>query len=59
MIVINGSDIDSEIDLNNYKETLGSINKIKNLRSSDEFDIPTNKIINIKKKSAEIFLLEK
>ncbi len=59
MIVINGSDIDSEIDLNNYKETLGSINKIKNLKSNDEFDIPTNKIINIKKKSAEIFLLEK
>jgi glycosidase len=59
MIVVNGSDFDSEIDLNNYKETLASTNKIKNLKSNDEFDIPTNKKINIKKKSAEIFLLEK
>lgn len=59
MIVINGSDIDSEIDLNNYKETLGTTNKIKNLKSNYEFDLSTNKKINIKKKSAEIFLLEK
>jgi neopullulanase len=59
MVVVNGSDVDSEIDLNNYKETLGLTKKIKNLKSNDEFDILNNKKINIKKKSAEIFLLIK
>ena len=59
MIVANGSDVDSEINLNNYKETLGATKKIKNLKSNDEFDIITNKKLNIKKKSAEIFLLKK
>jgi len=59
MVVVNGSDVDSEIDLNNYKETLGSTKKIKNLKSNDEFDISSNKKLNIKKKSAEIFLLIK
>ena len=59
MIIVNGSDVDSEIDLNNYKETLGSTNKIKNLKSNDEFDITINKKLNIKKKSAEIFLMRK
>ncbi|MFZ1519419.1 MAG: alpha-amylase family glycosyl hydrolase [Ignavibacteriaceae bacterium] len=59
LIVVNGSDVDSEIDLNNYKETLGSTKKIKNVKSNAEFDLSTNKKIKIKKKSAEIFLLEK
>lgn len=59
MIVVNGGDVDSEINLNNYKETLIATKKIKNLKSNDEFDIITNKKLNIKKKSAEIFLLEK
>ncbi len=59
MVVVNGSDVDSEIDLKNYKETLGATKRIKNLKSNDEFDITINKQINIKKKSAEIFLLIK
>jgi neopullulanase len=59
MIVVNGSDVDSEIGLSNYKETLGPTKKIKNLKSNDEFDLSTDKKINIKKKSAEIFLLLK
>lgn len=59
MIIVNGSDVDSEIDLNNYKETLGSTKEIKNLKSNNKFDISVKKKLNIKKKSAEIFLLIK
>lgn len=58
MIVVNGSEVDSEIDLDNYKETLGSTKMIKNLKSNDKFTITANKKIKINKKSAEIFLLE-
>lgn len=59
MVVVNGNEIDSEIDLNNFKETLGSTKIIKNLKSNDKFDILKNNKLIIKKKSAEIFLLEK
>lgn len=58
MIVINASDVDTEIDLQNYKETLGSVKKIINLNSKEEFEITRTKKINIKSKTAEIFLLE-
>ena len=59
MIVINGNDNNSEIDLNNYKETIGFVKNITNLKSNTSFNISDNKKLNIKKKSAEIFLLEK
>jgi len=59
MIIVNGSDVDKEIDLNNYKETIASTKIITNLKSNEKFDLTSNKKINIKKKSAEIFLLKK
>ena len=59
MIVINGNDNNSEIDLDNYKETIGFVKNITNLKSNTSFNISDNKKLNIKKKSAEIFLLEK
>jgi len=59
MIIVNGSDKDSEIDLNNYKETLGKTLNVENLKTNEVTDITHNKKITIKKKSAEIFLLKK
>ena len=59
MIIVNGSDKESEVDLNKYKETLAKILKIENIRTNEVTDITQNKKIIIKKKSAEIFLLIK
>ena len=59
MIVVNGSDKESEVDLNKYKETLAKTLKIENIKTNEETDITQNKKIIIKKKSAEIFLLIK
>lgn len=58
MIVINGNDADAEVDLQNYKETLGLTKKIKNIKSEKELEITEKSKINIKRKTAEIFLLE-
>jgi glycosidase len=59
MIIVNGSDIESQVDLNKYKETLGKTLKVENINSNEVTDITQNKKIIIKKKSAEIFLLIK
>jgi glycosidase len=59
MIIVNGSDKESEVDLNKYKETLAKTLKIENIRTNEVTDIIQNKKITIKKKSAEIFLLIK
>ncbi len=59
MIIVNGSDKDSDVDLNKYKETLAKTIKIENIKSNEIIDITLNKKITIKKKSAEIFLLIK
>jgi hypothetical protein len=59
MIVVNGSETDSEVDLNKYKETLAKTVKIENIKTNEVTDITENKKITIKKKSAEIFLLIK
>lgn len=59
MIIVNGSDKESEVDLNKYKETLAKTIKIKNIKTNEVSDITQNKKITIKKKSAEIFLLNK
>jgi glycosidase len=59
MILVNGSDKESEADLNKYKETLGKTLKIENIKTNEVTDITQNKKIIIKKKSAEIFLLKK
>ncbi|MBK7497946.1 MAG: cyclomaltodextrinase C-terminal domain-containing protein [Ignavibacteriales bacterium] len=59
MIIVNGSDKESEVDLNKYKETLGKTLKIENIKTNEVTDITQNKKITIKKKSAEIFLLIK
>lgn len=58
MIVINGNDADTEVDLQNYKETLGLTKKIKNIKTNEELEITEKRKINIKRKTAEIFLLE-
>jgi neopullulanase len=59
MIVVNGSETDSEIYLNKYKETLANTLNIENIKTSEVTDITENKKITIKKKSAEFFLLIK
>ena len=59
MIIVNGSDKESEVDLNKYKETLAKTLKIENIKTNEVTDITQNKKITIKKKSAEIFLLKK
>lgn len=59
VIIVNGSDKEYEVDLNNYKETLTKALKIKNIKTNEVTDITNNKKITIKKKSAEIFLLIK
>ncbi|HCY76004.1 MAG TPA: alpha-amlyase [Ignavibacteriales bacterium] len=59
MIILNGSDKESEVDLNKYKETLAKTLKIENIKTNEVTDITQNKKITIKKKSAEIFLLKK
>ncbi len=59
MIIVNSSEIESEVDLNKYKETLGKTLKIENIKTNEVTDITQNKKIIIKKKSAEIFLLIK
>ena len=59
MIIVNGSDKESEVDLNKYKETLAKTIKIENINTNEVTDITQNKKITIKKKSAEIFLLIK
>lgn len=58
MVVVNANDIDTEVDLQNYRETIGLVEKIKNLKSKEEFEIINKKKIHIKRKTAEIFLLE-
>ena len=59
MVIVNCNSDDFEVDLNNYKETLSGTISVKNLKTNDVTDISNNKKINIKKKSAEIFLLIK
>jgi hypothetical protein len=59
MIIVNGRDKSSEVDLNKYKETLGTTLKVENIKTNEVIDITQNKKITIKKKSAEIFLLIK
>jgi glycosidase len=59
MIIVNGSDKESEVDLNKYKETLAKTLKIENIKTNEVTDITQNKKITIKKKSAEMFLLIK
>ena len=59
MIIVNGRDKESEVDLNKYKETLAKTLKIENIKTNEMTDITQNKKIIIKKKSAEIFLLIK
>ncbi len=59
MIIVNGSDKESEVDLNKYKDTLVKTLKIENIKTNEVTDISQNKKITIKKKSAEIFLLIK
>lgn len=59
MIIVNGSDKESEVDFNKYKETLAKTLKIENINTNEVTDITQNKKITIKKKSAEIFLLIK
>jgi glycosidase len=59
MIIVNGSDKESEVDLNKYKETLAKTLKVENIKTNEVTDITQNKKITIKKKSAEIFLLKK
>ena len=59
MIIVNGSDKESEVDLNKYKETLVKTLNIENIKTNEVTDITQNKKIIIKKKSAEIFLLIK
>lgn len=59
MIIVNGSDKESEVDLNKYKETLAKTLKAENIKTNAVTDITQNKKITIKKKSAEIFLLKK
>jgi len=58
MVVVNTNDIDTEVNLQNYRETIGLAEKIKNLKSNEEFEIANKKKIHIKRKTAEIFLLE-
>lgn len=59
MVLVNSNSNDFEVDLNNYKETLSGTISIKNLKTNNVTGISNNKKINIKKKSAEIFLLIK
>jgi glycosidase len=59
MIIVNGSDKETEVDLNKFKETLTKTLKIENIKTNEVTDITQNKKIIIKKKSAEIFLLKK
>ncbi len=59
MIIVNGSDKESEVDLNKYKKTLAKTLQIENIISKEVTDITKNKQITIKRKSAEIFLLIK
>ncbi len=59
MIIVNSNDKDFEVDLNNYKETLGKTLKIENIKTDEVTDINHDKKITIKRKSAEIFLLIK
>ena len=59
MIIVNGSDKESEVDFNKYKETLAKTLKVENIKTNEMTDIIQNKKMTIKKKSAEIFLLIK
>jgi glycosidase len=59
MIIVNGSDKESEVDFNKYKETLVKTLKVENIKTNEMTDITQNKKIIINKKSAEIFLLKK
>jgi len=59
MIIVNGNEDDVEIDLNKYSETLAKTQKVKNIKTDEQFDLNQSKKITIKRKSAEIFLLLK
>lgn len=58
MVVVNGGDADSEIDLNKYSETLGKSILAINLLTGDELDLTKEKKFKLKGKSSEIFLLK-
>ena len=58
MIVANGNDKHVTIDLSDYKETLSNTKNIVDLITEDEHSLQQNKLLNIPKKSAQIFLLQ-
>ena len=57
MIIVNGNEEDIEMDLTKYSETLAKTQKVKNIKTDEQFDLNQSKKITIKSKSAEIFLL--
>ncbi len=59
MVIVNGNEQDTEVDLNKFKITLSRISEIENIKTGEVTDILKNKKILIKRKSAEIFLLKK
>ncbi len=58
MIIINDNDTDWNLDLNNFIESLGNSSSLLNVKTNQVLKISENKIINLKRKSAEIFLLQ-
>jgi len=59
MVIVNSNELDKEVDLNKFKETLSRISEIENIKTGEVTDIIKNKKILIRRKSAEIFLLKK
>ena len=57
MIIVNGNEDDVEVDLTKYSETIAKIQKAKNIKTDELFDLNQSKKITIRSKSAEIFLL--
>ena len=59
MIIVNDNEKDFEVDLNDCHEMLSRTLEIENIKTGEVIDLTKNKIITIKRKSAEIFLLIK
>lgn len=59
MIIVNGNENSSDVDLSKFKETLTGYYSLVNLFKQDEILIEKNSILSVPQKSAQIFLLKK
>lgn len=59
LIIVNDNDTDQDVDLLNFKESIGNSVMLQNVKTKEIIDISINKKINVQKNFAEIFSLKK